>query len=82
MGHKIGRPLVEEVGKPRIMPKTLPLPKPQEVPQEAPEKVPVHARPDAREKETAQLRQSVGWALANVGSIPTASTNLVHCGCA
>lgn len=58
MGEKIGRPLTEEVGRPRILPKTLPQPKPQEVPQEQPEKekVPTRTAHRAAIKETMAER--------------------------
>ena len=46
MGEKIGKPLTEVTGKPRIHPKTLPEPQPETVPEKNPEKekIPSEAR--------------------------------------
>ena len=42
MGERIGRPLTEEVGKPRVLPNAIPLPMPENVPVPGKkEKVPV-----------------------------------------
>lgn len=57
MGEKIGRPLTEEVGRPRVLPKTLPVPKPAEpekVPQDQPEKVPVRTGGESLEGALAE----------------------------
>ena len=40
MGEKLGKPLVEETGRPRIHPQTLPAPEPVPEPEKEKEKVP------------------------------------------
>ncbi len=76
MGQKLGRPLVEETGKPRIHPQTLPAPQPAPEPEKEKEKVPTASQHHIAERayndvETAIQKTSkfLGISEAQVANI-------------
>jgi len=75
MGEKLGRPLTEDVGKPRVLPDAVPLPMPDKVPvPEKKEKLPV--LPDGTEAllrfRADQARNGTISAVARMLKVPEA----------
>jgi hypothetical protein len=60
MGERIGLPLIEEVGKPRVLPDAVPLPIPEKAPAPG-KKEPVKVLPDGTE---ARASHDTRWAIA------------------
>ncbi len=74
MGEKLGRPLVEETGKPRIHPQTLPAPQPVPEPEKEKEKVPTASQYHIAERayndlETAMQRTAKFLGISEVQAV-------------
>ncbi len=77
MGEKLGRPLIETVGKPRIHPQTLPAPQPVSEPEKEKEKVPTASQHHIAERAYNDVETAIQKTATFFGISETQVANIL-----